>query len=1134
MIANGMPQPECLTEEDFYCYLTQEGNGERFSRLESHLANCANCRRALADLIDLLHPENNQQSSGFSEPTEGEIEETVNLVGRMSRRGRRYVSPWLRWPIAAAAAVGFIAVCLLGARYFYETNKSETFFTQAEAIVDQNYTGTSPSNLRLALPFIATSTERKVAEQENLRSAENLFFQALAVREDMIEAHLGLGYIYLSESKFTRARDEFRKVLDIKKGQNQALIGRGVAEYEEAVKSQDALDRITLLKGALGDFDAVLKVAPDTVEARYDRIWTLFESGLHKEAIREIDLYLSRDSDSIWAGELKKLKSKMQAARSSLVKDEVDRAARLRDGAALSELCRLAPYQIPAAIWSAMARSLQQDPTPGKSAKPDSDDLRWAAESMEASYGDATGDHSFKAFIAFYDGLSPPERQIKRSLDLEFQSLVKSYQSGKFDSVLLRSKPLEIRYSQINDSWQLLNLHNMRGNSLYLGKADFQGAEAEFLKMLRIAERLAAPEPTAKALAALAGVFSMKRKFDASLSGAKRLRDLARKYHLESWQIYAALTIGNQYHRLGQSKLALQEYTEALSLACRLSDAMKISEALERSGLVMESDGRLKEAEALYGLAVQRQDSFLKSQATQPMPDFAVRHLNLISRQADLALRAGEYTQAESLFKASLRAAESGMRELEARDRIGLAEIYLQTGRIQEAETLLDPAISAGESGHYPEIEWKAKFLKGRVFERTGRTQEALACYRQSIGVLERMRQKVTSDDLRQSFLNERFDPFKAIVDLLFKSADKGRALEFVEMAKAATLREDLKFLNSSAQPAAKLVESRYPVLEYFFTNEGLLIFLTSRDRVEAAYQNVSSKELSHQLDEFLGCIKRNDSGKFTEMARLFYKELIGPVEKYIFSNQPQTLVILPDGPLHLMPFAGLMNSRGEFLIERSPLALAPSRIVFNHCLFLPREGDMKDPRAALIDGSQSLPFARDELRYISTLYGGNASVLGLPDSPGFKRRLETAGILHFSGHAVMKEGRPVLIVQTLPTEISIDCKTIRTWNLPKLKLVNLAGCNTAVGPVAEGESPWGLIPAFLNTGATAIIASLLPVDDESTTKLNCRFYDLLKNGMSTAKALQLAQVALLDSARRHSEIRPQSWVPYTLVGNPQ
>jgi len=146
---------------------------------------------------------------------------------------------------------------------------------------------------------------------------------------------------------------------------------------------------------------------------------------------------------------------------------------------------------------------------------------------------------------------------------------------------------------------------------------------------------------------------------------------------------------------------------------------------------------------------------------------------------------------------------------------------------------------------------------------------------------------------------------------------------------------------------------------------------------------------------------------------------------------------------------------------------------------------------------------------------------------------LAHSNIIHFSGHAVMQQGRPVLLMQTSPLQIYLDARAICGWKMPKSVLVNLAGCSTGIGPIAEGESPWGLIPAFLDAGTPSIIASLMEVDDASTKRLSCHFYDLLKKGFGKAKALQQAQLALLQPNRSASIISPQSWIPYILVGNP-
>jgi len=113
-----------------------------------------------------------------------------------------------------------------------------------------------------------------------------------------------------------------------------------------------------LLAGALGDFDEVLKAVPNSSEALYNKIWVLFESGLHKEALQEIERYFSRDSNSLWAEALKGLKVRMRATQISTVMEDVRRFARERNRGALMELARQAPYQMSQAIMSALRQSI--------------------------------------------------------------------------------------------------------------------------------------------------------------------------------------------------------------------------------------------------------------------------------------------------------------------------------------------------------------------------------------------------------------------------------------------------------------------------------------------------------------------------------------------------------------------------------------------------------------------------------------------------------------------------------------------------------------------------------------------------------------------------------------------------------
>ena len=103
-----------------------------------------------------------------------------------------------------------------------------------------------------------------------------------------------------------------------------------------------------------------------------------------------------------------------------------------------------------------------------------------------------------------------------------------------------------------------------------------------------------------------------------------------------------------------------------------------------------------------------------------------------------------------------------------------------------------------------------------------------------------------------------------------------------------------------------------------------------------------------------------------------------------------------------------------------------------------------------------------------------------LPEIYPFSNKLVAVSeIIHFAGHSIDVQGKPVLLLRASPNEdISGLSDNRRLQNAARLARQPF-GMQHGDGPISEGESPWGLIPAFLNAGAPAIIASLMPVDDD-------------------------------------------------------
>jgi len=307
---------------------------------------------------------------------------------------------------------------------------------------------------------------------------------------------------------------------------------------------------------------------------------------------------------------------------------------------------------------------------------------------------------------------------------------------------------------------------------------------------------------------------------------------------------------------------------------------------------------------------------------------------------------------------------------------------------------------------------------------------------------------------------------------------------------------------------------------------------LVTRDAVRTAVLP-DRAPLASEVSLFLGLLERRDGSEVAGAARL-YKDLLGDLLQTLPGGITR-LVIVPDGPLHRVPFDALRkDAAAEPLAARFDIALAPScstwlrwtgagQVAAEHPVLaiadphlIGGEGPAATSRAAtLATGLRlgSLPGAREEAgQMVRRLGGGSRMVAG---SEATERFLKTADLssyrmLHLGAHAVVDEVHPERSAVLLAPGSDEDDGLLQVREIVNLdlkgRMVILPSCSSASGAFLDGEGVMGLARAFSQAGAVGLVGGLWPLRDRETARLTEDMAERLGRGESIGAALAAAR----------------------------
>ena len=263
----------------------------------------------------------------------------------------------------------------------------------------------------------------------------------------------------------------------------------------------------------------------------------------------------------------------------------------------------------------------------------------------------------------------------------------------------------------------------------------------------------------------------------------------------------------------------------------------------------------------------------------------------------------------------------------------------------------------------------------------------------------------------------------------------------------------------------------------------------------------------------------------FMESSALLYDKLIRPL-----GNIQKSLLVIPDGALAYLPFEVLTKEvavsfrDAPYLIRTCEVNYAPSLQIYS--LSQNTQASRTDEIVAYsftksLGELYALPGTKKEVALLDKIFSGSDILLRTNEDVTRQRLIDdlvTEGdIIHLGLHASSSLADKLENKIDCYSPTGLDQDALYGYEIAPLSIkahtVVLTACQSAFGPVVEGEGTYSLARAFKQAGVSNVVASLWNLSDGTTSTLVGSFYNALSQGKSASTSLSLAKRNYLKEA---------------------
>lgn len=328
----------------------------------------------------------------------------------------------------------------------------------------------------------------------------------------------------------------------------------------------------------------------------------------------------------------------------------------------------------------------------------------------------------------------------------------------------------------------------------------------------------------------------------------------------------------------------------------------------------------------------------------------------------------------------------------------------------------------------------------------------------------------------------------------------------------------------------ARLMPSGHRLIEFLPDGDDLLVFAVGGGRLKAGRLEAVGPALRRLVASARFHLDGRPwltNGRGAQMDRAFsstLQRLSRLLLDGIDLDDVDTLWVAPHGLLYGLPWAGLSDSRGGWLIDRMTISVVPGSAAAGRLL---AETVDRPERFGLAGVPvEALPEIDDEIRELRDLFPG-AVCAGNSDRASFLDMLKTCDAVHLAGHAVFLDGLPAA------SGLRMNDGFITVHDLAASRLntrfVSFGVCSGTRIAESDPTRAEGFLRALIAGGVRTVVGSVAPVRDDVARAFSTALYSRLHSNWAPGEAWRGAVTEL-----RASYPTPALWGAFQIFGDPR